>query len=98
MLINNVSHSIIIRLCLSNNTDVLSQVLSRISELGGHVGAIDIVKVEEDTVVRDITINTRDDQHVASLVDSLEEIVGVDVRHTSDRTFLLHLGGLPFRI
>lgn len=90
---NNVSNSIIIRLSLTDNTDVLTNVMAKISELGGYVGAIDIVKVDENSVERDITINTRGQDHITQLVNALELLPGVEVRHTSDRTFLLHLHG-----
>ena len=49
MLNSNVSNSIIIRLSLADNTSALTQVMTRINELGGYVGAIDIVKVEGHT-------------------------------------------------
>lgn len=89
----NVSHSIIIRLSLSDEADVLSNVLNTISRLEGYVGAIDIIKAEDNRIIRDITINTRDEEHVDQLVSALETVPGVEIRHTSDRTFLMHLGG-----
>jgi malate dehydrogenase (oxaloacetate-decarboxylating) len=67
--------------------------MSTISRLGGHVGAIDIVKSENHQVVRDITINTRGREHIREMLAALEEIEEVEIRHTSDRTFLMHLGG-----
>ena len=88
-----VSNSVIVRLCTSDDTQTLTDVMSCISRLGGHVGSIDIVKAEYSQVVRDITINTRGREHIRELLAELEEINGVEVRHTSDRTFLLHLGG-----
>ena len=67
--------------------------MSTISRLGGHVGAIDIVKSEHHHVVRDITISTRGREHVREMLAAFDEIEDVEVRHTSDRTFLMHLGG-----
>ncbi|MCH9769565.1 MAG: NAD-dependent malic enzyme, partial [Gammaproteobacteria bacterium] len=89
----NVSHSIIIRLKLLNRADTLSKVLATISELEGHVGAIDIVKTGEGYITRDITIDTSGDEHVKRIIEALETLKGVTVHNVSDRTFLLHLGG-----
>lgn len=93
MLNHSVAHSIVVRLCLDDSTEVLTRVLSLISDEGGHVGAIDIVDHHDHKVIRDITINTRDQEHVNSLMNALNSVTGVEVRHTSDRTFLIHLGG-----
>ena len=45
-----------------------------------------------DWVVRDITIEGRDSHHGQQIVNGLEELTGVKV-DSSDRTFLVHLGG-----
>ncbi len=89
----HITNSIIIRLILDDRSKVLSNVLSTISDLGGHVGAIDIIKVEGNSITRDITIDTSGEEHAQQLVNHLEDIEGVEVRHMSDRTFLIHLGG-----
>ncbi len=93
MLGTSASHSIIIRLKLAGRSDTLSHVFSNISELGGRVGAIDIVAIEEGTETRDITIYTTGEEHATSIMETLEKLEGVELRHYSDRTFLLHLGG-----
>jgi malate dehydrogenase (oxaloacetate-decarboxylating) len=72
---------------------MLAKVTSVIGEEGGNIGAIDIVRAEQDELTRDVTINTRSDDHAQSIVEQLCDIDGVDVVNTSDRTFLLHLGG-----
>jgi len=91
----SVSNSIIIRLKLDNRANVLSKVLNSISDLGGQVGAIDIIRIndKDNTITRDITINTSGEEHASQMLTELEKIDGVRVRHVSDRTFLLHLGG-----
>ncbi len=90
---HSASHSIIVRLSLADDTQVLSTVMSTISQLGGHVGAIDIVRVSDGLVERDFTINTRGAEHIQELTAALEQCGGVELRHTSDRTFLMHLRG-----
>ena len=89
----SVSHSIIIRMRMLNSSEILSQLLTLVSKLGGQVGAIDIVKVEEGMATRDITIDTSGEEHIHAIMNALESLEGVEIRHMSDRTFLLHLGG-----
>ncbi len=92
-MLTNASNSIIIRMKLTREGNALTNVLNKISELGGQVGAIDTLKTEGDTITRDITIDTSSEEHSEKILASLEKMDGVEVRHVSDRTFLLHLGG-----
>lgn len=87
------SNSITIRLELENRPGKLAEATSAIGQAGGNIGAIDIVHVRENILVRDITVNTRNDQHGDHIVRQLDEVAGVEVVNVSDRTFLLHLGG-----
>ena len=89
----NVSNSIIIRLALPKNGRKLSEVLAAVGDLGGDIGAIDISKVEKDFIIRDVTIDTTGEEHADKIVSSLKQFDGIEVRHVSDRTFLVHLGG-----
>jgi malate dehydrogenase (oxaloacetate-decarboxylating) len=72
---------------------MLGAVLSTMGDAGGVVGAIDIVSMETERSIRDITVNARDWEHERLLVEAVSRLPGVRVVHTSDRTFLLHLGG-----
>ena len=89
----SASNSITVRLEIPNRPGMLAEVTSVIGELGGNIGAIDIVRAGEDTLSRDITINARSDEHAHSIVDGVRDIDGVEVVNVSDRTFLMHLGG-----
>lgn len=88
-----ISNSIIIRLSLTNHSKALSHALAAIGDLNGQVGAIDIVKIEGEHVIRDITIDTQGEEHATQIVQALEALQEVEVKYVSDRTFLLHLGG-----
>ncbi|MES3630564.1 MAG: NAD-dependent malic enzyme [Longimonas sp.] len=87
------SNSITARIALENKPGMLAEVTSAIGANGGNIGAIDIVRARETVLVRDITINTRSDDHARQIIVHLESIKGVRVVDVSDRTFLLHLGG-----
>ena len=89
----SASHSIIVRAKMPNESEPLSQLLTTISALEGQIGAIDIVKAEEGIITRDITINTTGEAHVDRILNAISGLPKVDIHNTSDRTFLLHLGG-----
>jgi malate dehydrogenase (oxaloacetate-decarboxylating) len=57
------------------------------------LGAIDLVRVERDVVVRDVTVAARDSDHAEAVVRAVRELDGVRVDSVSDRTFLMHKGG-----
>ena len=44
-------------------------------------------------MVRDLTVNCRNDEHAAALVAGIRALDDFTLVHSSDRTFLLHLGG-----
>ena len=49
---HNPSNSVIVRLRLFNEVGVLNRVTQKISDLGGNIGAIDIVRPEPDALIR----------------------------------------------
>jgi len=72
---------------------MLGRLTTAIGEEGGNIGAVDIVSVGHNVLVRDVTINARDEGHAQRIVDRVNRIDGISVVNVSDRTFLLHLGG-----
>ena len=89
----SASYSLTIRTETSNRPGTLGRVTTAIGTVGGDIGALDIVSVGRDTVVRDITVAARDDGHGRTIVEHLETLDGVRVLHYSDRTFQVHVGG-----
>lgn len=89
----SVSYSFTMRLYIENKPGMLAKVLSAIADEKGDPGAVDVVKVEGDTKIRDLTVSARDEAHSKSIIKAVKKIDGVKVRNVSDRVFLLHLGG-----
>jgi malate dehydrogenase (oxaloacetate-decarboxylating) len=87
------SHSITIRVEISNHPGHFAKIATVIGDLGGNLGAVDIVGAKKDFLVRDLTIDTRHEDHAAEIVKAVGNIEGVHVRNVSDRVFLMHLGG-----
>ena len=72
---------------------MLGRVAMAIGDAGGDIGAVDLVESGRDRIVRDITISSRDSGHSQQIVNRLKHLGGVRIVNTSDRTFLMHLGG-----
>src|SRR3989338_3264052 len=89
----SASYSITVRLDIANRPGMLGRVATLVGDEGGDIDAVDIVEVLDDVIVRDITINCRDEAHGDRLVAMLRAMEGVTVGHVSDLTFLSHLGG-----
>ncbi len=89
----NVSNSLTVRVQFKNDSGMLGRLASEIGRLGGDIGAVDLVSVGDGMMVRDLTVNCRDDDHANALLDGVRALEDFTVVHHSDRTFLLHLGG-----
>ncbi len=86
-------YAITLRLKLANKPGVLGQVTSAIGQAGGNIGAIDIVEVGNNQLVRDITVAAGNDATAKTIVAAVEALPDVTFINMSDRTFLLHIGG-----
>jgi malate dehydrogenase (oxaloacetate-decarboxylating) len=89
----SASYSLTLRLKIKNLPGMLGKITSKIGEVGGDIGAIDIAGFERDHIIRDITVNVRDTAHGDTLVKQLTALGDIEVVNVSDRTFLMHLGG-----
>ncbi len=87
------SYSITMRLEIENKPGMFGRVATAVGAVGGDLGAVDIVSVGRDVLVRDLTVNARDRQHEKLIVDTVKNIEGIKVRSVSDKVFLMHLGG-----
>jgi len=87
------SYSITIRLEIESRIGMFAQIATAISQAGGDLGSIDIVRVEKGKIVRDITVNARDEEHEKEIVRSVKNIQGVKIIRVMDRTFFAHQGG-----
>ncbi|MFP5501457.1 MAG: malic enzyme-like NAD(P)-binding protein [Candidatus Sericytochromatia bacterium] len=87
------SYSITIRVKIDSRPGHLGMIATRIGEAGGDIGAIDIVEVSQNYLIRDFTVNCVDEHHGERIVKALDNLPGVEVINVSDVTFLAHLGG-----
>jgi malate dehydrogenase (oxaloacetate-decarboxylating) len=90
---HSASFSATIRVRLEDRPGAFATLAAAIGEAGGSLGAIDLVRVDGGTKLRDVTVEASDAAHIERIVAAVRAVAGVEVEHVSDRTFLLHLGG-----
>jgi malate dehydrogenase (oxaloacetate-decarboxylating) len=89
----SVSYSFTMQLTYPNMVGMFASIVQTIGQHGGDLGSVDIVSTDSKTMVRDVTVNARDQEHVEELVDAVHDLPTVQVLHFSDRVFQLHAGG-----
>jgi malate dehydrogenase (oxaloacetate-decarboxylating) len=89
----SAQYSLTIRLEIEHKPGMLGRVASAIGSAGGTIGAVDLISVDERNTVRDITVAAGDQEHWDRIVEALDAVDGARVIDTTDRTFLLHVGG-----
>src|SRR4051812_47783127 len=89
----SAQYSLTIRLEIADRPGMLGLVASAIGQAGASIGSIDLVEVKEGVLLRDITADAQDAEHQDRIVAALGQIDGVAVVDTTDRTFMLHMGG-----
>jgi malate dehydrogenase (oxaloacetate-decarboxylating) len=87
------SFSATVRVRLADHPGAFARLAQAIADAGASLGAIDIVRVERTTKIRDVTVLAANDEHLNAVVESIRAVPGQEVLHVSDRTFLMHLGG-----
>jgi malate dehydrogenase (oxaloacetate-decarboxylating) len=89
----SASFSAAIRVRIENQPGAFARLAAAIGEAGGLLGAIDLVRVEGTTKIRDVNVLADDERHLDAIVAAVHSVDGVEVVHVSDRVFLAHLGG-----
>ena len=89
----SASYSLTLRVKLSTRAGSLGELTMAIGRAGGDIGAIDIVTVGSDFVIRDITVSSASTKHAEEIVNAVRDVDGVELINVSDPTFLMHLGG-----
>jgi malate dehydrogenase (oxaloacetate-decarboxylating) len=93
LLMPSPSYSFTMRLHLPQRGGEFARVADVIADAQAMLGAIDLVRVEGDEAVRDVTVLCVDLAHSEAVVAAIRDLDGVRVASVSDRTFLIHKGG-----
>ena len=89
----SASYSFTMRIELRQLPGAFAAVAHAIGAEGAILGAIDLVRVDQRGVVRDVTVACVDAAHGERVVAAVRALDGVNVPSVSDRTFLMHKGG-----
>ena len=89
----SASYSFTLRVKLSKQVGTLGALAIAIGSAGGDIGAVDLVAVVGDTVLRDITVDAASSKHAEEIVATARRVDGIEVVSVSDRTFSMHQGG-----
>ena len=72
--IPSASYSMTLRVEFPHEAGSLGRILTSVSDAGGMVGAIDIVRMQKDKTIRDVTVNARDSEHGQKIVDVVRKL------------------------
>jgi malate dehydrogenase (oxaloacetate-decarboxylating) len=89
----SAQYRLTIRVRIADAQGTLASLTAAIGETGGMVGAIDLVEVDGGHSVRDIVVDASGRDHWNRILAVIEALPGAEVVDTTDRTFLLHVGG-----
>jgi malate dehydrogenase (oxaloacetate-decarboxylating) len=90
----SAQYSVTLRIAIdSRDHGAFSRLATAIGEIGGDIGAVDLISTAQHSVVREIVVNARDIDHAEEVVAAARAQDGVRVIDTWDRTFHLHRGG-----
>jgi malate dehydrogenase (oxaloacetate-decarboxylating) len=86
-------YTVTMRVMAPHDPALLPRLAEIVSDARGVVTGMDLVDVTTTGATVDLTLLALDEDHVNEVAAALETQAGVKVRHTSDPTFLYHLGG-----
>jgi malate dehydrogenase (oxaloacetate-decarboxylating) len=89
----SAQYSLTIRVEIAHRPGMLGQVAGAIGGAGGSIGSVDLVGVDDHHTLRDITVDTHGPGHWEEIVAAIDALEDARVVDTTDRTFLVHLGG-----
>ena len=89
----SAQYSITLRVEIDHQPGMLGRVAGAIGEAGGTIGAVDLVQVEGQHTVRDITVDCADPSDWPALTEAVNALDGARVLDATDRTLQMHVGG-----
>ena len=89
----SAQYRLTIRIKLDDSPGALGNVTSAIGEAGGLVGAVDVVEADVGHSLRDVMVDASGREHWERILEAIGAVEGAEVIDTTDRTFLLHVGG-----
>jgi malate dehydrogenase (oxaloacetate-decarboxylating) len=88
----SAQYSLTLRVEIDHKPGMLGRVAGAIGDAGGSIGAVDLVEIGE-RLIRDITVAASGPEQWSEIVAAVDAVEGARIVDTTDRTFLLHVGG-----
>lgn len=89
----SAQYRLTIRVKLDDAPGNLARLTTAIGDAGGIVAAVDMVEMDGSSSLRDIVVDASGREHWERILAAIAQVAGVEVIDTTDRTFLLHVGG-----
>jgi malate dehydrogenase (oxaloacetate-decarboxylating) len=89
----SAQYSIILRVEIDHRPGMLGRVATAIGDAGGSIGSVDLSAIDGLHTVRDITVDTAGEDHARRIGEAVAAVDGARLIDTTDRTFLMHVGG-----
>nr|WP_300336613.1 NAD-dependent malic enzyme [Actinomyces sp.] len=87
------SYTVALHLEVPASQKAVTTLVDTASATGAIVNGVDVADTDGDTLIVDLTADTRDSRHRGELVEALKALPGVTVHNVGDSTFLAHVGG-----
>ncbi|QQM67916.1 NAD-dependent malic enzyme [Actinomyces weissii] len=87
------SYTVALHLEVPASQSAVAALVETAASTGAIVTGVDVADTDGDSLVVDLTADTRDSVHRGELVTAIKQLPGVVVRNVGDSTFLAHVGG-----
>ena len=85
--------SLTLRVRIDHRPGMLGRVATAIGEAGGTIGNIELVDLDRDHTLRDLTVDAAGEEHERRIVEAVKAVDGAEVVDWTDRTLGMHVGG-----
>ena len=89
----NSSYSIAIQVEMPNRPGMLSAIVSAISDQGGSIGNIELLKQTREQNKRTFNVDASSKEHATEIIQAVKSLPDIKVISANDRTFAMHQGG-----
>jgi len=83
----------ILRLKVVDKPGYLGRIATKLGELQANIGQVSIVNQGPDFLIREISLQLKDEQHLSSVLEGVAKLEGISIESIADPVQLIHQGG-----
>jgi len=87
------AYSAEIQVRLEHRPGTLGRLCVAIGEAGGNIRSLEGFHIDGDQLVEEVIVDARSEEHISDICAAVQDLDGIDVISSQDRTFYLHEGG-----